>query len=131
MSSHCKMALAGLAGAVLGATGMNALQAQTIAPTAYLVANIQEVKDQAGYDKYRASVAATQAPYGGRFLARGAKAVGLDRSPLPTGTMVIISFPNMKNLRDWWNSPAYSQIRPLRENATVSTVYAVEGLPPS
>jgi uncharacterized protein (DUF1330 family) len=108
---------------------MGVLHAQT-APPAYLVANIQAVKDQPTYDKYRAAVAGTQTPYGGRFLARGAKAVMLDASPQPQGTMVIISFPNMKNLQEWWKSDAYSAIRPLRENATVSTVYAVEGLPP-
>ena len=124
-----KTMLAGLSGMALGAAGMGALHAQT-APPAYLVANIQAVKDQATYDKYRAAVAATQIPYGGRFLARGAKAVMLDASPQPQGTMVIISFPNMKNLQEWWKSAAYSAIRPLRETATVSTVYAVEGLPP-
>jgi uncharacterized protein (DUF1330 family) len=116
---------------MLGAAGMNVLHAQTAAPPVYLVANIQSVNDEANYDKYRAAVAGTQTPFGGRFLARGAKAVALDKSPLPTGTMVIITFPSMKNLQDWWNSPGYSAIRPLRENATVSTVYAVEGLPAS
>ena len=89
------------------------------------------MKDQATYDKYRAAVAGTQVPYGGRFLARGAKAVMLDASPRPQGTIVIISFPNMKNLQEWWQSAAYSAIRPLRESATVSTLYAVEGLPPA
>jgi uncharacterized protein (DUF1330 family) len=123
-----KTVLAGLSGMALGAAGVGALHAQS-APPAFLVANIQAVKDQATYDKYRAAVAATQVAYGGRFLARGAKAVMLDASPTPQGTIVIISFPNMKALQEWWKSPEYSAIRPLREIATVSTIYAVEGLP--
>jgi uncharacterized protein (DUF1330 family) len=55
----------------------------------------------------------------------------LDASSQPQGTIDIISFPSMKNLQEWWKSAAYSAIRPLRESATASTVYAVEGLPPA
>jgi uncharacterized protein (DUF1330 family) len=131
MSSLYKLALAGLVGVVLGATGMDAIYAQTAVAPAFLVANIQDVKDQASYDKYRAAVVGTQMPYGARFLARGAKAVALDNSPLPQGTVSIIVYPSMKSLRDWWNSAGYSAIRPLRESATVGNLYAVEGLPPS
>jgi len=131
MKSAFKLALASVMGAVVGAIGMSALHAETATPPAFVVANIQEVKDADMYGKYRAAVVGTQTPYGGHALARGATPVALDKSILPKGTIVIIAFPSMKNLQDWWTSPAYSAIRPLRENATVGQVYAVEGLPPS
>jgi uncharacterized protein (DUF1330 family) len=98
------MALALVVGAAIGAAGMEAIHAQTATAPAFLVANIKDVKDRANYDKYRAAVAGTQTPYGARFLARGAKAVGLDKSPLPQGTVSIVLYPSMKSLREWWNS---------------------------
>lgn len=121
----------GVLGICAGAAGSQLLQAATEERAAYLYANIESVKDQAQYDRYRAAVAATHAAYGGRFLVRGATPVMLDNSPVPQGTVVIIRFPSMKNLQDWWNSPAYSAIRPLRESGTVSTLFAAEGLPGS
>lgn len=54
-----------------------------------LAANIQSVKDQAQYDRYRGAVAGTQAPYDGKFLVRGAMPVMLGNSPIPQGTVVI------------------------------------------
>ncbi len=45
MKSGVKLVAAGFVGAVLGATGMSALNAQTATPQAYLVANVQEVKN--------------------------------------------------------------------------------------
>ncbi len=80
--------------------------------------------------QYQTQVGATQVPFGGRFLARGAKAVMLDNSAEPKGTIVIVAFPSMKNLRDWWSSPAYNAVRPIREANTVMQLYAVEGVPP-
>lgn len=118
-------------GLFAGVVGTNVLNAATEQPAAYLVANIQSVKDQAQYDRYRGAVAGTQAPYGGKFLVRGAMPVMLGSSPTPQGTVVIIRFPSMKNLQDWWNSPGYSAIRPLRESGTVSRLFAAEGLPGS
>jgi uncharacterized protein (DUF1330 family) len=35
----------------------------------------------------------------------------------------------MRALQDWWNSPAYSAIRPLREKATIGRLFALQGLP--
>ena len=131
MRSQHKMALACAAGVFIGASGMSVLRAQTAAPEAYLVANIQEVKNLETYRSYQTAVTATQIAYGGHFLARGAKAVMLDKSVQPAGTIVIVAFPSMKNLQDWWNSPAYTAIRPIRESNTVSQIYAVEGLPRS
>jgi uncharacterized protein (DUF1330 family) len=130
MKSYCAVAF-GVLGIFAGTAGTTLLQAATEEPAAYLVANIQSVKDQAQYDRYRGAVAGTQAPYGGRFLVRGAMPVMLGNSAVPQGTVVIIRFPSMKNLQDWWNSPAYSAIRPLRESGTVSRLFAAEGLPGS
>lgn len=131
MKSSFWCAVWGICGLIAGVVGTTLLSAATEERAAYLYANIESVTDQAQYDRYRAAVAATQAPYGGKFLVRGAMPVMLGSSPTPQGAVVIIRFPSMKNLQEWWNSPAYSAIRPLRESGTVSTLFAAEGLPGS
>jgi uncharacterized protein (DUF1330 family) len=125
-----KTLLAGLSGIVLGAAGMTVFAAQTDAP-AYYVGNVQEVKDAEAYKAYAGKVADTLTPFGGKFIVRGAEPVILDASRKPPGYIVIIQFPGMRNLRDWWNSPVYSSIRPIRERLTTGQNYAVEGVPPS
>ncbi len=129
MSDRWRMMWVAFAGVVVGAAGMGALLAQTAERPAFLVANIQSVKDQAVYDRYRAAVSATHAQVGGRFIVRGAEPVILDASLKPTGTIVIVAFPSMAKLREWWNSPSYGAIKGLRESGTVSQLYAVEGWP--
>ena len=130
MKSASKTLLAGLSGIILGAAGMTAFAAQTAAPPAYYVGNVQEVKDAEGYKTYAGKVADTLTPFGGKFIVRGAEPVILDASRKPPGYIVVIQFPSMKNLRDWWNSPVYSSIRPIRERLTTGQNYAVEGVPP-
>ena len=112
----------------LGAAGMAALAAQSVAPPAYYVGNVQEVKDPEAYKAYAGRVPDTLTPFGGKFIVRGAEPVILDASRKPPGYIVVIQFPSMKDLRAWWNSPGYSSIRPIRERLTTGQNYAVEGV---
>ena len=131
MQSRWKILLAGIAGMAFGAGGMAAFAAQTAEPPAYYVGNVQQVKDPEAYKTYAAKVPDTLTPFGGKFIVRGAEPVILDASRKPPGYIVVIQFPSMKNLRDWWNSPVYSSIRPIRERLTTGQNYAVEGVPSS
>lgn len=130
MTSMRIPAFAALAGIAIGAAGMAAIAAQTATPMAYYVGNVQEVKDAEAYKEYAGQVAGTIAPFGGTFIVRGAEPVILDASKKPPGYIVVIRFPNMKALHDWWDSPAYSSIRPIRERLTTGQNYAVEGVAP-
>lgn len=121
----------GLAGIVLGAAGMSALRAQTTTTPAYLIGNTQEIRDPEMYKQYQAKASPTTTPYGARVIARGMPAQIDTQSTLPRGSIIIIQFPSMKNLRDWWNSPEYSAARPLREKSTVGQTYVMEGAPTS
>nr|ACN58796.1 hypothetical protein AKSOIL_0151 [uncultured bacterium BLR9] len=130
MAASMRIVLAGLAGIALGAAGMAAFAAQNAAPPAYYVGNVQEVKDPEAYKAYASKVGDTLTPFGGKFIVRGAEPVILDASRKPPGYIVVIQFPSMKNLHDWWDSPVYSSIRPIRERLTTGQNYAVEGTPP-
>ena len=75
-----------------------------------------------------AALPGTLAPYKTRTLAR-ANPVALDNSTPPAGSLVIIAFNNMEDVKAFWNSPAYQAIIPLREKSAMTRVYAVEGVP--
>ena len=130
MHSQWKIAAAFTVGTLAGAAGLEGLHAATATAPAYMVANIISVQDQTSYDKYRAQVGPIEAKFGGEVIAR-TKAVKMDKSDPPEGNVLLIRFPSMKNLQDWWNSPEYLAIKPFRENATTGKEYAIEGLPPS
>jgi uncharacterized protein (DUF1330 family) len=129
MKNAFRMSLVGTLGFVAGAIGMQVLHAEAASAPAYLVGNIESVKDEAMFAQYRAAAGKTQGPYGGHALVRDATPVRVDSSSLPQGKIVILQFPSMKALQDWWKSPAYAAVRPLREKSTVGRLYAVEGLP--
>jgi uncharacterized protein (DUF1330 family) len=129
MKTAMKMSLVGAVAFLAGASAMQALHAQSAGAPAYLVGNIESVTDEAIFAQYRAAAGKTQAPFGGHALVRDAAPVRVDSSTLPQGKIVILQFPSMKALQDWWNSPAYAAVRPLREKSTVGRLYAVEGLP--
>lgn len=129
MKTVFNLSLVGGLGLVAGASLMRVLAAPAASPPAYLVANIQSVSDEATWARYRAEVGKTQTAFGGHALARYATPVAVDASTLPQGQIVILEFPSMKLLQEWWNSPAYAAVRPLREQSTVARIFAVEGLP--
>ena len=41
----------------------------------------------------------------------------------------MIKFDSMEKAKAWYNSPAYSRLRPVRQKAGRSNVYFVQGLP--
>jgi uncharacterized protein (DUF1330 family) len=84
-------------------------------PKGYIVAEITVHTPGAEWDEYRGKVLATLQAFGGRFLTRG----GGDHPEVlegdgPAGRIVILEFDSQERARDWYNSPAYQDILPLR-----------------
>ena len=133
MKTNYKVAIALVAVAVgatiVGAVGGTFLHAQTAAPPAYAIAEVQ-VTDPEIWKQYLAALPGTLAPYKTRTLVR-AVPVALDSSTPPAGTLVVIAFNSMDDVKAFWNSPAYQAIIPLREKSSKTRVYAVQGVPPS
>jgi uncharacterized protein (DUF1330 family) len=48
----------------------------------------------------------------------------------PKGRFVVIAFDSAEKAREWYDSPAYTAIRPIRQSASKSRVFIVEGLAP-
>jgi uncharacterized protein (DUF1330 family) len=95
---------------------------------AYLIADI-EVQDPQQYERYKLDAAETIARFGGRYLARGGTTEMLEGKWNPK-RLVILEFPSMARLREWYASPAYQPLIALRQRTTSSSLVITEGLPP-
>jgi len=93
---------------------------------AYLIGDV-EVIDATGYETYRQQVPATIAAYGGRYLARGGAIETLEGAWTPK-RCVVLEFPDMAQLKTWWDSPEYVPLRAIRERTTRSNIIVTEGI---
>ena len=72
------------------------------------------IKDQKKFGEYAAQAKSTFEPYGGRMLTRGHIAKVL-HGAAPKHQMVgIFSFPTLENMENWYQSPEYQALIPLR-----------------
>ena len=99
--------------------------AKPSAPPAVYIAEF-EVTDPAGLKPYSARVQSTLDPFGGRFIKRGGAIAPLE-GEAPKG-MVMIAFDTMEKAQAWYDSPAYREIRPIRQRSAKTRAYIVEGL---
>ncbi len=96
-------------------------------PKAYAIAYLREVDLGDAIVEYIQRIDETLAPYGGHFLVHGG-----DLTPAEgtwDGSVVIIEFPDLAAARDWYDSPGYQAILPLRTEHSQSIACIVEGVP--
>jgi uncharacterized protein (DUF1330 family) len=93
---------------------------------AYVIAEIK-VHDAATFDEYRKLVPATIAAYDGRYLARGGNVETLEGTWQPQ-RLVVIEFPSTARAQQWYRSPEYQKILPLRLKASTGNAILVEGV---
>ena len=92
----------------------------------YVIADI-EVLNPEGYRGYSSQVLETLTPFGGRFLVRGGASEVLEGDRQPH-RVVIIEFPSVEKAREWYTSPAYKNLLPIREQHARSSLILVEGV---
>ena len=97
--------------------------------SAYVISEV-DVKDTAGFEAYRNTAAATIAQYGGRYLVRGGIAEAAEGGP-PPKTLIVVEFPSMERLREWYASPEYAEALKVRRTAIDRRLIFVEGVPPA
>lgn len=81
----------------------------------YVVGHIT-VKNAEMWAEYRSRVPATLAPWGGELVFRGRQVAALSGAS-PHQDIVVIRFPSVAAVNDWFSSPAYQALIPLREQA--------------
>jgi uncharacterized protein (DUF1330 family) len=112
------------AASIVLVTGV-ALHAAPPAPKAYAIAEI-EVTDPVAYQKYLAAVTPIVEQFGGKYLVRAGKIVPIEGNA-PTGRFVVIVFPSLSMAQKFESSPQYQAIAPLRQKASRSRLFLVEG----
>jgi len=131
MKTNYKLPLAMLVGVTIGVAAATAIYARQVKPPlpAYLISEV-DAMDLTGIQKYGEQVPATLAPFNGHyhFLVAGAKAQALDGEP-PKG-IVVIAFDSAEKAREWYDSPAYQAIKPIRLSASKGRMFIVEGVAP-
>jgi uncharacterized protein (DUF1330 family) len=126
MKSKHKVAVAALVGIAIGVAGAKVIRGQqTSTPPGYVIAEV-EVTDPTTMRKYGDRVAETMEPFHHHFVVRGGKTQALEGEP--PKSIIVIAFDSVEKAREWYDSPAYSAIRPIRQSASKSRLFIVEGV---
>jgi uncharacterized protein (DUF1330 family) len=95
--------------------------------SAYVISEL-EVLDPVGIETYRTLAAKSIAQYGGRYLVRGGVADIAEGGP-PPRNIIVVEFPSMERLRQWYASPEYAEALEVRTTALDRRLIFVEGVP--
>ena len=96
---------------------------------AYVISEL-EVRDPVGIETYRALAAKSIAQYGGRYLVRGGAATVAEGGP-PPKNIVVVEFPSMERMREWYASMEYAEALTVRRTALDRRLIFVEGVVPA
>ena len=130
MKPHRALIATALTSFALGISADAILHAQQArSPRAYVIGEVN-VKDPVAFQKYSSQVPATLKPFGGEFLVRGGRTVAFEGAP-PAQRIVVIGFDSMEKAQAWYDSPAYSALRPIRQHAAETRNFVVEGVNPT
>ena len=94
---------------------------------AYVISEV-EVRNAAGFEAYRTIAAKTISKYGGRLI-RGGAASAVEGGP-PPRTIIVVEFPTMERLREWYASPEYAEALKVHQTALDRRLIFVEGVAP-
>lgn len=99
---------------------------------AYVIAYRETpVRDPAGIEEYSRRNRENALDFQNRFGTRPLVVYG--RSEAPEGAnpdgVVLLQFPTIEDAKAWYESPAYQEALPFRQNAADWRVVIVEGLP--
>src|ERR1700742_1253989 len=88
---------------------------------AYFIAEV-EIHDLAGFKSYAEQFADTLSPFGGKLLSFGESIVPLEGIEKTTARAAIVVFPSAQAGRDWFATPVYRKIAPIRQKSAHSRV---------
>ena len=131
MKANWKTAVAALAGVLIGVAGAVAIHAQQAKTRpGYVIAEVEMTDPNPNAtQKYAEKAPQIMESFNGHYVVRGGKVQALE-GEAPKGYIVVIGFDSVEKAREWYDSPAYAAIRPIRQNATKSRLLLVEGVAP-
>jgi uncharacterized protein (DUF1330 family) len=94
---------------------------------AYVISEV-EILDEARGQRYQELAAASIARYGGRYLVRGAQPQVPEGEWSSEERVIVVEFPDMKRLREWYASPEYAEAMEVADTALARRLLFVEGV---
>ena len=94
---------------------------------AYMFVRVK-VTDPERFAAYGKAVAQLIPQFGGKYLARGKVAAVLEGDFDTSEGTLIAEYPSVEKIKEFWNSPEYSEVRKLRENAGDTQVIIIDGM---
>lgn len=95
---------------------------------AYLVAQVDEVRDPSGMQQYAQQASALIGQFGGRYLAASFAPEAMEAHGAPQA-LAVAEFPGVSEARAFLAAPAYAPLRTLRQRSATVRVLLVDGLP--
>ncbi len=94
--------------------------------TAYAIVDL-DIFDIADYLKYQRAIRPLLQSFAARYLVRGGELEVIEGSYQPQ-RIIIVEFPSMEELIDFYNSPDYQALEEQRRACSRATVIAVRGV---
>lgn len=85
--------------------------------SALMIATIT-VKNAEKFQEYLAKTQKVAAPYGAELLYRGKADRALTGDDADHGLTIIVKFPSLQKIDEWYGSDAYQSLIPLRNEGT-------------
>ena len=92
----------------------------------YAVGIVNNVRAGPEIVEYLRRIDSTLAPYDGHFIIHGGETDVLEGTR--PGTLVVIEFPDLARASQWYASPDYQAIIPLRAENSDSTIFLIDGV---
>lgn len=93
--------------------------------SAYVIGHIT-VKNADAWAEYRARVPATLKAWGGEPVLRGRQVAALAGAN-PHADVVVLRFPSVEAVQQWFSSPDYQALIPVREQGATVDLLVYEG----
>lgn len=94
---------------------------------AYVVADVLDVNDEAGFAEYRELVPPTIAAYGGRYVTRGGAVETVEGDWSPK-RLVILEFDSVEKAKEWYSSDEYKTPKDVRHKSAKSNLIIIPGV---
>jgi uncharacterized protein (DUF1330 family) len=126
MNRHISIGLVLLVGVAIGATAVDTLVAQSKAPGAYVVVDIDNFDNPEGFKTLIPKLGPANAAFGVKPIVQTENAIGLDGAP--PKRFAILPFDSVDKAKAWSDSPAVKEITGIRTKTTSSRSFIVEGV---
>ena len=95
--------------------------------SAYLIAQIKDIKDNEVYKQYVDKVSPIVEKFGGKFLTRGGEFQTVEGTWEYTRN-VLIEFPSYEKAVEWYNSEELKPVKQMRLDNSISNAIIIKGI---